>query len=257
MGHYITNQSIFNRLGLDKGVELGLDFDGEFEDGEILESGLGAQAEVLNSNNPWVKVRMIGSLKFQYNDDLTGDTSGKVGTLLFSEDTFLNELIDEAEHVIEDITGKKFGDDTLTDTKPFDVYDGQTDFWLGKEPIVSIDTITYSGQVVTWVENTDYWLYADMGLIKVVKGKVVSGNPKNLIFGFTYGDPIVPPGIKGITREMVVNVFDDYQRQRNLGGADEMSMADFRVKFVKRPLLTPELETRLENTYRTVNMQGM
>ena len=259
MVNYVTFQEMVNRLAKD-GIWLLLDFNGELTtSAKIIGDTSAAEGYVMLSNNPWVKIRFdeIGDPvnHFEYGESLTIDQVDPKPVVMFCESTFLNDLIEEATGEIENVTGRIYGDLALTDSKDFDVADHQIEFWLGRDPIVSIDTVTYRDVVQSWVEKTDYWIYKDIGLFKVVLDKVASGNPQNLNIAFTYGE-LIPPGIRAIAKDMIINVYDDYQRQRNLGGGDSMGMADFNVKFTKRPMMDEFIEKRLQR-YKALQLAGL
>ena len=118
------------------------------------------------------------------------------------------------------------------------------DIWMKNRPVDSITTITFNGTVLT--ENTDYWL-VDNKYVKFYPGKIYeTDDPTDLEIVYSWGTDAIPEAVFDVCLEMVLNKWEDFMRYKNLGGADDMSMADFRVKFTKRVMLSEENKAMLD-----------
>ena len=246
MVDYATVDDIVFRLGL---VTLGMyiyAISGTFSVGETITGGTsGATAIVRSYDSINAKLEIIWqSGKFVKDETITGGTSGATAKVTYSESTLIQDLIDAAEDLVDEYTQTKFGDSNIGQTDYIDPYDDQEDIWLCKAPVTAISSIEFKGTSLGTL-NTDYWLYGDIGMVKVKAGKIYADDPQSLKVVYTWGNPTVPSAVKQAVIEMVVNVWEHYKQYRNLGGAVSMSMADFSVKFQKQVMLTPEIEQML------------
>ena len=251
MVDYATVDDIAFRLGL-----LTLDMylyglSGMFTAGEtITGSTSGATAVVHSYDSTNSKLKIIWSTgKFQKGETITGSTSGATAKISFAESTLIQDMIAAAQSLVDEYCQTKFGDSSNAAIDYIDPYDDQEDIWLSKSPVTAISSIEFKGTSLG-NEDTDYWVYEDIGMVKVKSGKIYADDPKALKVVYTWGNATVPAGVKQGVVEMTVSMYEDYKRFVNLGGATSMGMADFNVKFVRRAVLTEDLIPMLQQYRR-------
>lgn len=249
MVDYATVADVALRHGM-----LGLDMylyatSGTFSEGETLTGGTsGATAEVLSydSTSKKLVIRWITG-KFQPGETVS-TTSGS-GKVKFAESSLMQDIITAAQEVVDEYTHTKFGDSAISQVDYFDPYEDMTEIWLSQAPVSAISSITFKGSSLG-TEDTDYWLYPDIGLIRVKEGKIYPHNPKTLAVTYTWGNSSVPAAVRQAVVELTVGVWEQYQRYKNTGGAMSVGMADFQVKFDRQPVLTDDIRTLLQSHKR-------
>jgi len=251
MVDYATIDDVTSRLGI-LTLDLNLyGISGTFTAGETVTGGTSAATAIVSSYDATnSKLKIIWSTgKYQKGETITGSSSAATAKIRFAESTLIQDMIAAAQSLVDEYCQTKFGDSSNSQTDYVDPEDEQEDVWLSKAPINAISSIEFRGTSLG-TENTDYWVYPELGLIRVKSGKIYADDPKALKIVYTWGNASVPAGVKQGIIEMVVSMFEDYKRFVNLGGATSMSMADFSVKFVRRAVLTEDLIPMLKQYRR-------
>jgi len=253
MVNYATFQDIMNRLGRSS-LEMALaNLTGNLTTGENALGGTSsASIYIISQSGDEVHYRLVSpdsGNDLEYGETVTGQTSNESGIVMFAESTFINELIVQATEEINDHIDYEYGDNTLSETEYFTAEDDQETIFLKRDNIQSVSSFTFDGDAL--VEDTDYWLYPKAGYIEVEPGTLYKNRPKDLAITYTYGIANVPAGLKRICIDMIINVLEDYFRGKDAGGGDSISLAEYSVQFTKRPLITPEIEKRLNKYARS------
>lgn len=180
----------------------------------------------------------------------------KQDTLTTDQTKLLGNIIRAAEDLIKNYCQTSFGE-TPTKTEFFEAYDYQVDLWVSKFPLASVTSIKFAGNLL--VEDSNYFVYLEEGLIKFVKGTVweITTQHKNIEVIYTYGYTDVPDGLRQAAVEMVSNLWDDYRRAANIDGAMRMEMADIKVQFAKRGMMTDDIKTMLQPYRRRMAATGV
>ena len=162
-------------------------------------------------------------------------------TLNNAEKNLVQSLIERAEAIIEQFTGRDFSSHEKTAK-----IDGnkELEFWyVPDKPLISVTSIISDGD--TLVEDTDFWVYPDKGYIRFVKGILNDADPRNVVITYKWGYSTIPKGIIHICTEMAINGFNNYRADKMLEGAVSGSFADFNIRFEKKALLSEDLEREL------------
>ncbi len=234
-------EQLINRLSLESLFMSVVNLTGEIDPKEIMTGADSlATAIVIKASGNLVEYVKTGSIEFKYGEVVDFGTSEKSGNVNFVESTLITDLIKGSTDIIEKYTSRKFGDGDLPNTQFFQTCSDDTEIELdvSKGPLVSVTSVELNGSSIG-VEDTDYWVNLEVNEIQVLQGTFPNSKPKALkvVYIYTTGAE-VPPGIQTICQEMIVNVWDDYQKERNQNGAESISVAGYSSRFVKKLMLS-------------------
>ncbi|RLE38231.1 hypothetical protein DRJ17_04500 [Candidatus Woesearchaeota archaeon] len=102
------------------------------------------------------------------------------------DDTTLQSIINQAEHLIKNWTNKTFVDTANGETPPSatEYFDGGVDkIFVNNQPIINVTSLKINGEQKT--ENEDYYVYHNVGMIKF--SDTVDSGEKIIEITYTYG----------------------------------------------------------------------
>ncbi len=156
-------------------------------------------------------------------------------------DDVLTSLLDEYNGDIENFIGVTMINTTYTES-----YDGDDTDWIFLEhyPIISVTSLSIDGTALSIVTDEDFYIYADMGEIKLDSTTFTSTNYKNVVFVYVAGYGIaranVPKVLKNALKTWVARVFKaevvDFSQQ-----FDESSLAH-----IKSQMMPWDIRQKLE-----------
>jgi len=179
--------------------------------------------------------------------------------LLMSDAVALSTFIDRAESIVKTIIRHDYMNTgtahvvNLTTKKRRNLYK----LPVAKLPIIAISAITSEGVAYTGVDQTDYYLNKEHGLIDFkdgtqAKDALYSGN---LVITYTYGNASatiadVPPIVQQGVIEGVSRMWGRYNQESVAPGATSVSPAGFSMQFNYMNLFTEEFMTLLRQEAR-------